>query len=55
MAFMGIRKTTYLILVLTFTLHGPLVRLLNAQQEQVPAHEAADVSGTLLAGPFGFL
>ena len=50
MAFMVLRKTTYLILVLTFTLHGPLVRLLNAQQEQVPAHEAADVSGTLLAG-----
>jgi len=50
MAFMVIRKTTYLILVLTFTLHGPFVRLLDAEQEQVPAHEAADVSGTLLAG-----
>ena len=50
MVFMVIRKTTYLILVLTFTLHGPFVRLLDAQDEQVPAQEAADVSGTLLAG-----
>ena len=50
MAFMVIRKTTYLILVLTFTLHGPFVRPLDAQEEQVPAHEAADVSGTILAG-----
>ncbi len=47
---MVIRKTTYLILVLTFTLHGPFVRLLDAQEEQVPTQEAADVSGTLLAG-----
>ncbi len=47
---MVIRKTTYLILVLTFTLHGPFVRPLDAQEEQVPAHEAADVSGTILAG-----
>ncbi len=50
MAFMVIRKTTYLMLLLTFTLHGPFVRLLDAQEEQVPAQEAADVSGTLLAG-----
>jgi hypothetical protein len=50
MSFMVIRKTTYLILVLTFTLHGPFVRLLDAQEEQAPAQEAADVSGSLLAG-----
>ncbi len=50
MAFMVIRKTTYLMLVLTFTLHGPFVRLLDAQEEQVQEQEAADVSGTLLAG-----
>ena len=50
MACMVIRKTTYLMLVLTFTLHGPFVRLLDAQEEQVPAQEAANVSGTLLAG-----
>ncbi len=50
MAFMVIRKTIYLMLVLTFTLHGPFVRLYDAQEEQVPAQEAANVSGTLLAG-----
>ena len=50
MTFMVIRKTIYRILVLTFTLHGTFVRLLDAQEEQVPAQEAADVSGTLLAG-----
>ncbi len=50
MAFMVIRKTTYLMLVLTFTLHGPFVRHLDAQEEQVPEQEAADVSGTLLEG-----
>jgi len=47
---MVIRKTIYIMLVLTFTLHGTFVRLLDAQEEQVPMQEAADVSGTLLAG-----
>ncbi len=50
MAFMVIRKTTYLILVLTFTLHGSFVRLLDAQEEQAPAQEDVYVGEALLAG-----
>lgn len=47
---MIIRKATYLMLVLTIVLHGPLVRLLEAQEEQVPTPEGAYVGESFLAG-----